>query len=83
MAGPQVWNDAPETGSVIEVAGITVTLVGLERVDHTWVSSSYAANVPATEKDARREVRTVLQTEPCILKLAPLEPGDRCQWYLR
>jgi hypothetical protein len=83
FVGMQVWNDAPENGNSVDVAGITVTLVGLERVDHTWVSTSYAASVPPVEKDARREVRTVLETEPFILKLAPLEPGDRCQWYLR
>eukprot|EP00884_Botryococcus_braunii_P011510 jgi/Botrbrau1/2035/Bobra.0047s0015.1 len=79
----EVWNDAPDIGSIIEVAGITVTMVGHERVDHTWVSTSYAESVPSIQTDARKRVRALLQTEPCILKLAPLEPRDRCQWYLR
>lgn len=84
MAGwSQAWNDAFEGGASVEVAGITVTLVGVERVDHTWVSTSYGSNIPAIEKDTRREVRTVLQTKPCILQLTSLDPGDRCQWDLR
>lgn len=55
-APAQVRNAAAH--GTLELYAVVLELLGTERVDRSWVSAAYQADLPPLEKDGRREART-------------------------
>ena len=88
--GVQVANEStpgsPLAGP-IELAGVNVDFSGTERLDRSWVSTSYppdAAAAPAA-REGKREVRQILRTPPARLVMQDytLRPGESRTWLVR
>ena len=84
---PQVANcsdtHSPTAFSLL-IASFTVECYATERVDRTWVSLAYGAEVPPLEKDSRRETREVFHTQPTELAAGfRLQPGEQRSWNVK
>ncbi|EIE18927.1 hypothetical protein COCSUDRAFT_49110 [Coccomyxa subellipsoidea C-169] len=84
----EVLNDSsvPESFSgPIEVATVNVDFSGSERIDRSWVSSSYQPVSAQFLREGKREVRQILRTPPARLVMQDtiLVPGDSRRWLLR
>eukprot|EP00208_Stichococcus_sp_RCC1054_P005811 CAMPEP_0206143334 /NCGR_PEP_ID=MMETSP1473-20131121/20169_1 /ASSEMBLY_ACC=CAM_ASM_001109 /TAXON_ID=1461547 /ORGANISM="Stichococcus sp, Strain RCC1054" /LENGTH=270 /DNA_ID=CAMNT_0053538681 /DNA_START=276 /DNA_END=1085 /DNA_ORIENTATION=+ len=71
-------------GAGVQLAAVWVTCTGSERVDASWVSSSYAADVHPAVKQGRRIGRKLFeaQSRP-VLREALLTPGFTQRFHFR
>ncbi|KAK9827403.1 hypothetical protein WJX81_008568 [Elliptochloris bilobata] len=68
----------------LELYAVVLELLGTERVDRSWVSAAYQADLPPQEKDGRREVREVLRSPAVRLAQdSRLSPGETRFWLRR
>lgn len=69
----------------IEVATVNVDFSGLERIDRSWVSSSYQPASVQFLREGKREVRQILRTPPArlVMQDTVLIPGESRRWLLR
>jgi hypothetical protein len=68
---------------LIHVAELVVECFGIERVDPSWISSLYLADVPSV-KDHRRVSRKIFSCEPIkLLSSQHLLPGHLAEYAVR
>ncbi|KAK9918728.1 hypothetical protein WJX75_006323 [Coccomyxa subellipsoidea] len=69
----------------IEVATVNVDFSGSERIDRSWVSSSYQPASVQFLREGKREVRQILRTPPArlVMQDTVLIPGESRRWLLR
>ncbi len=54
----------------LELYAVVVELLGTERVDRSWVSAAYHADLPPAERDGRREARAPCARGPARTRAA-------------
>ncbi|CAL8463947.1 g3482 [Coccomyxa elongata] len=69
----------------LEVATVNVDFSGTERIDKSWVSSSYQPASVQYVREGKREVRQILRTPSArlIMQDTVLMPGESRRWLLR
>ena len=69
----------------LELAGVNVDFMGTERIDRSWIASSYAPSRAPVTKDGKREVRPIVETPPARLVMQDytLMLGESRMWLVR
>ena len=85
---PQVRNVAGSDGASagpLELAGVNVDFRGTERIDRSWIASSYAPSKGPVARDGKREVRPIVETPPARLVMQDytLMLGESRMWLVR
>ena len=61
----------------LELYAVVLELLGTERVDRSWVSAAYQADLPPLEKDGRREARIYNVQQ----KFLAIDQGKELPWH--
>lgn len=69
----------------VDVATVNVDFSGFERIDRSWVSTSYQPILVQHTREGKREVRQILRTPPArlVMQDTVLMPGESRRWLLR
>ena len=85
---PQVTNVASSSDASagpLELAGVNVDFRGTERIDRSWIASSYAPSRGPVARDGKREVRPIVETPSARLVMQDytLMLGQSRVWLVR
>ena len=69
----------------LELAGVNVDFRGTERIERSWIASSYAPSGFPVTRDGKREVRPIVETPPARLVMQDytLMLGESRAWLVR
>ena len=69
----------------LELAGVNVDFRGTERIERSWIASSYAPSESRVTRDGKREVRPIVETPPARLVMQDytLMLGESRAWLVR